>query len=85
VEPLFEWAFLCGLVVSLIAYFYKDGMPDPSFYDAFSLDDPTKKALKMQQSKGAMERVSQCQPTPAYCTYAAQSLKNSDTNSVIII
>jgi hypothetical protein len=39
-EPLFKWAFLCGLVISLLAYFSKDTKPDPSFYDSFSLDAP---------------------------------------------
>jgi hypothetical protein len=39
-EFLFKWAFLCGLVVLLFTYFYKDRPPAPSFYDSFSLDAP---------------------------------------------
>lgn len=39
-EFLFKWAFLCGLVATLLAYFYKDRAPAPSFYDAFSLEKP---------------------------------------------
>ena len=39
-EDFFKWAFLCGLVILLAAYFYKDRVPDPSFYDSSSLDAP---------------------------------------------
>jgi hypothetical protein len=39
-ESLFKWAFLCGLVISLFTYFYKDRLPAPSYYDSFSLDEP---------------------------------------------
>jgi len=37
---LFKWSFLCGLAITLFAYFAKDRTPDPSFYDSFSLDAP---------------------------------------------
>ncbi len=39
-ETLFKWTFLCGLLISLFCYLYKDRLPAPTYYDSFSLDKP---------------------------------------------
>lgn len=39
-ENLFKWIFLCGLLTTLICYFYKDHLPAPTHYAPFDLDEP---------------------------------------------
>jgi hypothetical protein len=39
-EILLKWTFLCGLLISLFCYIYKDRLPAPTYYDSFSLDEP---------------------------------------------
>jgi len=39
-ESLFKWLFMLSLLTMGAAYFYKDKLPDPSYYDPDQLDEP---------------------------------------------